>query len=108
MIGTAYPQVKLTTGANVVVLGFVINDADTGQEVAIHQVTNGSAKCKALAGASITRGNVVMSDATAGRIGPRTASATNQHACGLALEDGADDQLIDILPCYFVALNALA
>jgi hypothetical protein len=56
MAGTAYPQVKPTTGVNVQVLGYALADADDGQEVAIHPVTDGSAKVRAIANTTIVRG----------------------------------------------------
>lgn len=101
MAGTAYPQVKLTTGANVQIIGFALNAAAAGQEVAIHPVTDGSAKCKAVAGATIARGAALMAEGADGRLKTMAASSTLKHGCGIALEDGADGQLIDILPQYF-------
>ncbi len=101
MAGTAYPQVKVTTGANVQIIGYCINDAATGQEVAVHPVTDGSAKAKAIAGATIARGDALMVEGNDGRLKAMAASSTLKHGCGIALEVGADGQLIDILPQYF-------
>ena len=106
MVGTAYPQVKVTSGANVLVIGFAINDAASGQEVAIFPV-NGAGKCKAIAGASVTRGVFVMAEGNDGRVKDYAADNTNQYACGIALEAGEDGQLIDILPVAFMAETAL-
>lgn len=108
MVGTAYPQVKVTTGANVKVIGFALNDAASGQEVAVHVVTNGAAKCKAIAGASFDRGDMLMAEGSDGRVKELEADNTLQYGCGIALEDGADGQLVDILPCFWASETALA
>jgi hypothetical protein len=105
--GTAYPQVIVTSGANVSVLGFVINDAISGQEVAIHPVTNGAAKCKAIAGANIARGDRLMAEGADGRLKTLVADNTDQFGCGIALEAASDGQLFDILPCFWESFTAL-
>jgi len=107
MVGTAYPQVKVTSGANVQVLGFALNDAADGQEVAIHPVTDGSAKCKAIAGASFSRGDMLMAEGADGRLKELAADNSNQFGCGIALQDGADGQLVDILPAFWASETAL-
>jgi hypothetical protein len=106
MAGTAYPQVKVTTGANVQIIGFVLNDAASGQEVAVHPVTDGSAKCKAIAGANVTRGSAVMAEGNDGRLKDLVIAATIQYGVGIALEAGSDGQLIDILPNLFIGTTA--
>ncbi len=106
MVGTAYPQVKVTTGANVKILGFALNDAEDGQEVAIHPVTDGSAKCKGLGGASFDRGDMLMGEGADGRLKKLTPGSGLQYAAAIALEDGLDGQLVDVLPCFFISVGA--
>ncbi len=101
MAGTAYPQVKPITGANVQVLGYALADAADGQEVAVHPVTDGSAKCKAIANTTIARGNSLQSATTTGRVRAVISGATLKYGCGIALEAAITDQLFDILPAYF-------
>jgi hypothetical protein len=101
MAGTAYPQVKLATGVNVQVLGFALCSADAGQEVAIHPVTDGSAKCRAIANTTISRGAVIQSASVTGRVRAMPASSTLKYGCGIALEAAETAQLFDILPAYF-------
>lgn len=101
MVGTAYPQVKPTTGANVKVIGYVLADAADGQEVAIHPVTNGAMVVKALASATISRGDPVYASAVTGRIASITNSTTLKYGCGIALEAGITAQIIDVLPSFF-------
>jgi hypothetical protein len=105
MAGTAYPQVKVTSGANVKIVGYCVNDAADGQEVAVHPVTDGSAKVKAIAGATIARGAMLMAEGADGRLKTLAAAATIQYGGGIAREVGADGQLIDILPCFFAAVT---
>lgn len=101
MAGTAYPQVKPTTGVNVRVLGYALADADDGQEVAIHPVTDGSAKVRAIANTTIVRGVSLQSSTTTGRLITCAASSTLKYGCGIALENAATGQLFDVLPGYF-------
>ncbi len=101
MAGTAYPQVKPVTGSGVQVIGYALCAAADGQEVAIHPVTDGSAKCKAIANTTITRGVSLQSATTTGRVRPVVSGATLKYGCGIALENAITDQLFDILPCYF-------
>ncbi len=105
--GTSRDQVKLGSGANLLVIGFAINDAAIGQEVAIFPV-NGGGKCKAIAGASIDRGEFLMLEGADGRLKEYAADNTLQYACGISLEAGEDGQLIDILPVAFFAETALS
>lgn len=101
MAGTAYPQVKLSTGVNVVVIGFALADAADGEQVAVHPVTNGAAKCKAIAATGISRGNSLMASATTGALKICPSSSTLKYGCGVALEAATTGQLFDILPAYF-------
>lgn len=101
MAGTAYPQVKPTTGVNVRVIGYALADADDGQEVAIHPVTDGSAKVRAIANTTIVRGVSLQSSTTTGRLITCAASSTLKYGCGIALENAATGQLFDVLPAYF-------
>jgi hypothetical protein len=108
MIGTARNQVKVTTGANVAIVGFAINDAADGQEVAIFPV-NGAGKCKAIAGASFSRGDKLVVEGSDGRLKLLPASgATLKEQVAIADEDGDDGQLVDVLPGsapHFTALT---
>jgi hypothetical protein len=107
MEGTAYGQAKCTTGANVKIIGFALNDAADGQEVAVHPVTNGSAKCKGIASGSITRGLVVMAHGSTGKLKVLTPGTSLQYAAGILLEAATGDgQLVDILPCFFISVGA--
>ena len=101
MAGTAYPQVKPTTGANVKVLGYALCAAADGQEVSIHPVTAGNAKCKAIASATIARGDSLISSATTGALKSIAASSTLKYGAGMALEAAITGQLFDILPAFF-------
>lgn len=107
MVGTAYPQVKVTTGANVAIIGFALNDADDGQEVAIVPVSSGQVT-KAIAGASFSRGKPLMAEGSDGRVKEYAANATAQYGCGIALEDGADGQFVNILTAYWFGCSALS
>ncbi len=101
MAGTAYPQVKPTTGANVKVLGFALADADDGQEVAIHPVTDGTSAVRAIAATGITRGDPVMASATTGALKILPSDSTLKYGCGFAGETATTGQLFDVLPSYF-------
>lgn len=108
VLGTAYPQVKVTASANDEIVGFVINDAADGQEVAVFPV-NGAGKCKAIAGASFSRGAKLVVEGADGRLKllpPTGATVKNQVA--IALEDGADGQLVDVLPGFAPHFTALS
>ena len=105
VVGTAYPQVKVTAAANAAVIGYALNDAASGQEVAIVPV-NYAGKCKAIAGASFSRGNVLQAEGADGRLKVLVPGTSLQYAVGIALEDGADGQLVDILPCFFISVGA--
>ncbi len=101
MAGTAYPQVKPASGDLVQVLGYALCAADDGQEVSIHPVTDGSAKCKAIANTTIVRGASLQSSTVTGRLRAVASGATLKYGCGIALENAATGQLFDILPAYF-------
>ncbi len=105
--GTARDQVKLGSGANEIVIGFAINDADVGQSVAIFPV-NGGGKCKAIAGATFDAGKPLMLEGADGRVKEYAADNTLQYGCAIALEHGDDGQLVDVLPCFWMAETALA
>lgn len=68
-----------------------------GEPVAV--VTFGPT-CKGIAGATITAGQLLISDATAGRltgVADQDALAANVTAVGVALESGVDGQVIEFL-----------
>ncbi len=105
MVGTAYPQVKPTTGVNVRVLGYALADADDGQEVAIHPVTDGTSSVRAIANTTISRGSAVQSCTTTGRLRNLPDSSTLKYGAGIALENAATGQLFAVLPAYFEAAS---
>ena len=104
--GTNRDQVKLSGSANALIVGFVINDALEGQEVAIFPV-NAGGKCKAIAGASFNAGVFLELEGTDGRVTEITSDNTLRYACGISLEAGDDGQLVDILPLAFVGFTSL-
>lgn len=103
--GTNRDQVKLGSGANLAVLGFVINDCDQDQEVSIFPV-NGAGKCKGIAGASFDKDDFLMLEGADGRLKKLTPGTSLQYCCGRALEAGEDGQLVDILPFQFISVGA--
>ncbi len=105
ILGSAYGKVTELVGSDSeLVIGFALNDAAIGQEVAIHQVTNGATKCKVLAGDDINRGDVITT--LDGDIVALTPGVSLQYVCGVALEDAADGQLFDVLPCFSAQVGA--
>jgi hypothetical protein len=105
--GTARDQVKLAGSANSLIVGYVINDADEDQEVAVFPA-NGAGKCKAIAGTTFNAGVYLELEGTDGKVKEITSDNTLRYACGIALEAAtAEDQLVDILPVAFVAFTAL-
>jgi hypothetical protein len=99
-------QVDLPGGANAAVIGFAVNDAAIGQEVAIALVGT----CKAIAGdTSISIGDYVTGEGTDGKVKKLIDDNVLFNACGIALEDGdAEDQLIDILIVHGKSFTALS
>jgi hypothetical protein len=107
VFGSAYGTVALPAEADDLILGFAVNDAGIGQEVAIHPVTDGSSKCKALVGTDgCTRGDVLVGDDATGGVATLTPGVSLQYACGIALETGIAGQLVDVLPCFFIQVGA--
>ncbi len=96
-------QVDLPGAANAAIIGFAANDAAADQEVSVYL----GGCCKAIAGASFGIGDYLMGEGTDGRLKEYVDDNTNQHACAIALEDGADGQLVDVLITHFKAETAL-
>lgn len=61
-------------------------------------------KGKVIAGATVAKGDYLTNEVTTGHAVPLTAAAgTNETVVGIALEDGADGQLIKILVAPSIA-----
>ncbi len=107
VLGSALDTVALPSGADALIVGFAANDAAIGQTVAIHPVTDGTSKCKALVGEDeCAAGDVLVGDDATGGVTTLVPGVSKQFACGIALEAGAEGQLIDILPCFFIQVGA--
>ncbi len=99
-------QVDLPGGANAYVIGFAVNSAAAGQEVAVQL----GGVAKAISGdTSIAIGDFVMAEGTDGKLKKYAADNTLQIACGVALDAGsAEDVVIEVLITHFFAETALA
>ena len=95
MTGTAYPQVKPPTGANVLAFGVALADASDGEAVEVQPLNGGIVQV--IAKAAISYGDQVVVNGTAGKVktAPHTAD-TVENVIGIAL--GAPDTDTDRLP----------
>jgi hypothetical protein len=98
-------QVDLPGGANAKIVGYAMNAAAIGQEVAVVLV---GPTFRGIAGASVGIGDYLMGEGTDGRLKEYAADNTLQHACAISLEDGEDGQEIEIILLAFMAETALS
>lgn len=106
--GDVYEALKLnssgrvvkTTAVTDVIVGFLAMDPGrtiaAGDEVAV-AVVGGGGVGLAKAGTAITAGQVIVPDATAGRVAGEAAGVATHYPCGVALEAAADGAVFRVL-----------
>ncbi len=87
-------QVDAPGGANAKIIGFCVNSAAAGQEVAVHMI---GPVVRGIAGASFGIGDYLQGEGTDGRLKEYADDNANQTGVGISLEDADDGQEIDFV-----------
>lgn len=99
-------HVDLGGSANSPIIGFVVNDCSSGDDVTVHMC---GPVFKGIGGdTSFAAGDYVMLEGTDGRLKKYADDNSLQHACGVALQDGADGKIVEVMLVAFKAETALA